>query len=205
MNTALFITESWLAENAVLTASGEIRLPAGRHELLVTAPRHLPFKATVDIHGMEQRQLLTAKLVAAWAPVTVLTEPVGATVLVDGAVRGATPAKLELDAGTHRGRTDQRLRQLGGGADRAGTVERLPGLPVLGVVGLDPAFDHLKVGLGGRGVVGAGEERQGGEGEELGHERGLSCALTLRLGSGFRSGRRRHLPVRRRQLLQPVG
>ena len=51
---------------------------------------------------MEQRQLLTAKLVAAWAPVTVLTEPTGATVLVDGTARGATPAKLELDAGTHR-------------------------------------------------------------------------------------------------------
>ena len=84
------------------SAPGEIRLPAGRHEVLVTAPRHLPFKATVDIKGMEQRQLLTAKLVAAWAPVTVLTEPAGATVLVDGAARGATPAKLELDAGTHR-------------------------------------------------------------------------------------------------------
>ncbi|MBK6451573.1 MAG: SUMF1/EgtB/PvdO family nonheme iron enzyme [Proteobacteria bacterium] len=83
-------------------APGEIRLPAGRHELLVTAPRYLPFKATVDIDGMEQRQLLTAKLVAAWAPVTVLTEPAGATVLVDGAAQGATPAKLELDAGTHR-------------------------------------------------------------------------------------------------------
>ena len=83
-------------------APGEIRLPAGRHELLVTAPRHLPFRATVDIHGMEQRQLLTAELVAAWAPVTVLTEPAGATVLVDGAAQGATPAQLELDAGTHR-------------------------------------------------------------------------------------------------------
>jgi formylglycine-generating enzyme required for sulfatase activity len=83
-------------------APGEVRLPAGRHEVLVTAPRYLPFKATVDIMGMEQMQSLTAKLVAAWAPVTVLTEPAGATVLVDGAAQGATPAKLELDAGTHR-------------------------------------------------------------------------------------------------------
>ncbi len=91
-----------VAGKDVGSAPGEIRLPAGRHEVLVTAPRYLPFKATVDINGMEQRQLLTAKLVAAWAPVTVLTEPTGATVLVDGAARGATPAKLELDAGTHR-------------------------------------------------------------------------------------------------------
>ncbi|MBP9131315.1 MAG: PEGA domain-containing protein, partial [Steroidobacteraceae bacterium] len=91
-----------VAGKDVGSAPGEVRLPAGRHELLVTAPRYLPFKATVDIDGMEQRQLLTAKLVAAWAPVTVLTEPAGATVLVDGAAQGATPAKLELDAGTHR-------------------------------------------------------------------------------------------------------
>ncbi len=41
---------------------------------------------------MEQPQSLTAKLVAAWAPVTVLTEPTGATVLVDGTAQGATPA-----------------------------------------------------------------------------------------------------------------
>ena len=88
---------------------GEVRLPAGRHEVLVTAPRYLPFKATVDIVGMEQRQQLTAKLIAAWAPVTVLTEPAGATVLVDNVGQGATPAKLELDAGTHR----IELRQVG--------------------------------------------------------------------------------------------
>ncbi len=90
-------------------APGEIKLPAGRHEILVTAPRHLPFKATVDVKGLGEHQPLVVKLVPAWAPVTVLTEPAGATVLVDGAPRGATPAKLELDAGTHR----VELRQAG--------------------------------------------------------------------------------------------
>jgi formylglycine-generating enzyme required for sulfatase activity len=90
-------------------APGAIKLPAGRHEILVTAPRHLPFKATVDVKGLGQRQPLVAKLVPAWAPVTVLTEPAGATVLVDGSPRGATPLKLELDAGTHR----VELRQAG--------------------------------------------------------------------------------------------
>ena len=91
-----------VAGKDVGSAPGEVRLPAGRHEILVTAPRYLPFKATVDIKGMEQAQSLAAKLVAAWAPVTVLTEPTGATVLVDGVARGVAPAKLELDAGTHR-------------------------------------------------------------------------------------------------------
>ena len=91
-----------VAGRDVGSAPGKVRLPAGRHEIVIAAPRHLPFKATVDIVGMEQRQSLTAQLVAAWAPVTVLTEPAGATVLVDGTAHGATPAKLELDAGTHR-------------------------------------------------------------------------------------------------------
>ena len=91
-----------LGGKAIGKAPGEIRLPAGRHELLITAPRHLPFKATVDIEGMERLQTLTPQLVAAWAPVRVLTEPAGAEVRVDGKVQGTTPAKLELDAGTHR-------------------------------------------------------------------------------------------------------
>ena len=91
-----------IADKDVGSAPGDVRLPAGRHEITVTAPRYLPFKASVDIKGMEQRQSLTAKLVAAWAPVTVLTEPAGAMVRVDGTARGATPAQLELDAGTHR-------------------------------------------------------------------------------------------------------
>lgn len=91
-----------LAGKDIGAAPGELRLPAGRHELLITAPRYLPFKATVEIEGMERRQTLTPSLIAAWAPVRVLTEPAGADVYVDGKATGATPAKLELDAGTHR-------------------------------------------------------------------------------------------------------
>jgi formylglycine-generating enzyme required for sulfatase activity len=88
---------------------GEIKLPAGRHELVITAPRHLPYSAPVDVVGEDRSQAFVAKLVPAWAPVTVLTEPAGAAVLVDGKASGATPAKLELDAGTHR----IELRQVG--------------------------------------------------------------------------------------------
>ena len=81
---------------------GEIVLPAGRHELVITAPRHQPYSAPIDVVGLDQRQVFVAKPVPAWAAVTVLTEPAGAQVLVDGVAGGSTPAKLELDAGTHR-------------------------------------------------------------------------------------------------------
>ena len=81
---------------------GEIRLPAGRHELVVRAPRHQPYAAPIEVEGMDRRQTFVAKPVPAWAPVEVLSEPAGAEVLVDGQAGGATPARLELDAGTHR-------------------------------------------------------------------------------------------------------
>jgi len=90
-------------------APGTITLPAGRHELQVVAERYLPFATTIEVQGAGQRQALVVPLVPAWAVVTVLTQPVGATVLVDGKAAGVTPAKLELDAGTHR----VELRQAG--------------------------------------------------------------------------------------------
>jgi formylglycine-generating enzyme required for sulfatase activity len=88
---------------------GTISLPAGRHELQIVAERHLPFATTIDVRGAGERQTLVVPLLPSWAQVTVLTQPVGATVLIDGKAAGSTPAKLELDAGTHR----VELRQAG--------------------------------------------------------------------------------------------
>jgi formylglycine-generating enzyme required for sulfatase activity len=88
---------------------GEFKLPPGRHEVVVSAPRHLPYAAPVVIEGGDRLQTLVAKPVPAWAPVTVTTEPAGAQVFVDGKPRGTTPAKLDLDAGSHR----LELRQAG--------------------------------------------------------------------------------------------
>jgi formylglycine-generating enzyme required for sulfatase activity len=90
-----------IAGKDVGAAPGALRLPAGRHELVITAPRYLPFTARVDIEGMERRQTLAPQLVANWAPVRVLTEPTGAQVFVDGKAQGTAPVQLELDAGTH--------------------------------------------------------------------------------------------------------
>ena len=83
-------------------APGEFKLPAGRHEIVITAARHLPYSTPVDVEGGDRQQTLVAELVPAWAPVTLLTDPAGAEVRVDGEAQGVTPAKLELDAGTHR-------------------------------------------------------------------------------------------------------
>ena len=81
---------------------GEFKLEPGRHEIVVTAARHLPYTVPVDIAGANQLQRLRVQLVPSWAPVTITTEPSGAEVLVDGDPAGRSPANLELEAGSHR-------------------------------------------------------------------------------------------------------
>ena len=83
-------------------APGEFRLREGKHVVAVVAPRHLPFQADVAIAGGDRLQVLKASLVPAWAPLEVLTEPSGAEVRVGGEVRGVTPLKVDLGAGSHR-------------------------------------------------------------------------------------------------------
>lgn len=83
-------------------APGEFRLPAGRRELAVLAPRHQPWTTTLEVEGLDRVQTVTPALVPAWAPLTVVSEPAGAEVYVDGERSGVTPARVELDAGSHR-------------------------------------------------------------------------------------------------------
>jgi formylglycine-generating enzyme required for sulfatase activity len=91
------------------SAPGEFTLAPGKHEVVVSAPRHLPYASPVVIAGGGRLQTLVARPVPAWASVKVTTEPAGAQVLVDGKPLGTTPASLDLDAGSHR----LELRQAG--------------------------------------------------------------------------------------------
>jgi formylglycine-generating enzyme required for sulfatase activity len=84
------------------TAPGEFKLAPGSHAVALSAERYLPFATEVQIAGEDRRQVLQAKLVPAWAELTVLTEPAGAEVFVGNESRGATPARLQLGAGSHR-------------------------------------------------------------------------------------------------------
>jgi len=81
---------------------GEFRLRAGRHVVVVTAERYLPFQSEVTIEGEDRAQVLQAKLVPAWARLRVLSEPTGAEVRIGGDPRGVTPLDVDLGAGSHR-------------------------------------------------------------------------------------------------------
>src|SRR5690606_37851871 len=73
----------------------------GRHRLEFRAERYLTELREIDVAGGGERQALNVALTPNWAPVTVESDPPGATVLVDGEPAGTTPARLELEAGEH--------------------------------------------------------------------------------------------------------
>lgn len=81
------------------TPQAALELPAGRHRIGFSAPRHQPLERELDIEGMGKVQELAVELVQAWAPVTVASEPAGAEVLIGGQPQGRTPVTLELGAG----------------------------------------------------------------------------------------------------------
>jgi len=79
--------------------TAEIR--PGRHRIEFRAERYLAELRDIDVEGGGSRQTLAVELTPSWAPVEIVTEPAGATVLVDGEPQGTTPATLEIDAGEH--------------------------------------------------------------------------------------------------------
>jgi formylglycine-generating enzyme required for sulfatase activity len=71
----------------------------GLHRFELAADRYLSQVVELDVHGARERQSLVAKLTPNWAPVSLATQPPGATVLVDGATVGVTPLEMQLTAG----------------------------------------------------------------------------------------------------------
>jgi hypothetical protein len=77
-------------------------IPAGEHELKILAERYLPYRASVDVTGMEVAQTFTVELEPAWANIAISSVPIGATVFVDGVPVGQTPSMVEILQGEHQ-------------------------------------------------------------------------------------------------------
>lgn len=73
----------------------------GVHEVELSAPRYLSAAHELDVAGGGERQTLAVTLTPDWAIVSLNTDPPGATVLVDGAEAGVTPAGVEIMSGEH--------------------------------------------------------------------------------------------------------
>ena len=81
---------------------GEVSVPPGQRTITLRAPRYLDHVESVNIEGSDKRQDLKAALQPSWGTVKVTAVPEGATVSVDGAEAGKTPASIEADSGVRR-------------------------------------------------------------------------------------------------------
>jgi formylglycine-generating enzyme required for sulfatase activity len=81
------------------TPLADAEIAPGVHRLELSADRFLPQVVEIDVRGAAEHQSVVAKLTPNWAPVSIATEPPGATVLVDGVEVGVTPIDAEVTAG----------------------------------------------------------------------------------------------------------
>lgn len=123
------------------TPIAALELSAGRHALLLRAPRHLAHEAHFEIEGRGVEQSLRVTLVPGWAPVSLRSKPAQAEILVDGQPAGRTPATLELGAGAH-----ELALRLPGYATWRDTITVLANQPLdLPEIKLAPAAGALKL------------------------------------------------------------
>ena len=79
----------------------DAEITPGVHQLELSAERYLSASRELDVSGGGERQSLAVTLTPDWAVVSLSTSPAGATVLVDGAEAGVTPAAIEIMSGEH--------------------------------------------------------------------------------------------------------
>ena len=77
-------------------------IEAGPREILIEAPRYLPFVAKLEVRGKRQDETLAVRLTPAWAEFKLGSQPAGALVSVDGKLLGPTPLAAELLHGERR-------------------------------------------------------------------------------------------------------
>ncbi len=77
-------------------------IEAGQREVIVEAPRYLPFVTSLEVRGKRQEEKLAVKLLPAWADLKVISQPAGAQLTLDGKLLGATPVSAEVLQGEHR-------------------------------------------------------------------------------------------------------
>ena len=79
-----------------LTPLEDAEIEAGEHELVVTSERYLPHTELISVTGRMIRERFEVDLDPAWAVVSLMSDPPGAEILVDGTPRGITPMNAEI-------------------------------------------------------------------------------------------------------------
>ncbi len=84
------------------TPMRDVQLKVGAHEIVIRADRHQVHSEILTVSEPGRRSSLDVELVPAWAPVSLRSNPSGATVIVDGQNTGTTPLVAEIGAGSHQ-------------------------------------------------------------------------------------------------------
>jgi hypothetical protein len=77
-----------------------VALPAGEHELVLTAERFKPWHQVIAVKANQPRKLEPVRLQPADGILRVRTNPAGANVMVGSSFAGRTPLELKLTAQT---------------------------------------------------------------------------------------------------------
>ena len=80
----------------ILNKDGLAEISRGIHQLRIETSRFLPYQEEIEIAGFGKQQQLDISLPPAWAVITVLSQPAGAELFVDGVLAGKTPIKAEI-------------------------------------------------------------------------------------------------------------
>ena len=75
-------------------------IAAGKRNLRLQHPRFRSIQQEIDIIGMRQFQEREMQLEAAWANISLASQPAAASISVDGELAGETPASIEMLEGT---------------------------------------------------------------------------------------------------------
>lgn len=81
---------------------GEVEIPAGTHEVILRAPRHVDHVTQLEVKGGGERQQLAAQLQPSVGTLVFDTQPAGASVRIDDQELGFAPQHVELEAGLHQ-------------------------------------------------------------------------------------------------------
>ncbi|MGE4244316.1 PEGA domain-containing protein [Ramlibacter sp.] len=98
---------------------------AGTRLVELSAPRYLPYTATIEVRGKRLEETLDATLEPAWADFALQSAPAGAALAIDGEEVGTTPYAGELLHGKRR--LDVRMK---GYKPWTRTIDVLAGQPV---------------------------------------------------------------------------
>jgi formylglycine-generating enzyme required for sulfatase activity len=79
-----------------------LQVKPGQHKVEIRAENYQMLTTEIDIEGCSKLQALVLAMAPNWSEITIVSEPRGAEIIIDGNSRGKTPLQIQLAAGTYQ-------------------------------------------------------------------------------------------------------